>query len=62
MKQSWPAKSAGGVKWSFCLNAAMIAVEQERLLPNERSGFQGADSSSAANTTGRRPLRVGQSG
>lgn len=26
----WPRKSAQGDKWSFCLNAAMIAAEQER--------------------------------
>ena len=28
--ERWPGKSAQGDKWSFCLNAAMIAAEQER--------------------------------
>ena len=29
--QRWPGKSAQCDKWNFCLNAAMIAAEQERL-------------------------------
>ena len=29
--ERWPGKSAQDDKWSFCLNAAMIAAEQERL-------------------------------
>jgi plasmid stabilization system protein ParE len=29
--ESWPGESEQGLKWIFCLNLAMIAIEQERL-------------------------------
>ncbi len=29
--KSWPGESEQGLKWIFCLNLAMIAIEQERL-------------------------------